>query len=147
MTAAAHEHPLVAAVRARGTNGLRSNDVRDAAHEAFHALSAGTTGKWEREHVHRALTKKFKRAELWVHEMQARAVEQVVCKRLGVSPDGDITKWVIISCFEAIKRGMPYCRPDEALPIAKAYLARSSTTEWADKIVALMEHPEPPKRK
>ena len=133
---------LVAYCRARHN---APHDVRDAAHEAFHALTVGARN-WDREKVHAKLLRKFNRAELWVHEMQARAVEQLVCEALS-EPTKSLDEWVGVSILEAIKYHMPYADHGVSLDIARTYLERRDTKRWALRIARLgSAHPEESER-
>ena len=125
---------IIAAVRARGSEPIGTG-LRDAAHEAFHALSVGAK-TWDRETVHRALTRKHKRAHLWLHEMQARAVEQAVCEALGeecATLDGR----VFTSCIEAIKSHLPHADIDMSKAHAERFATTDECLEWVAKIIAL----------
>lgn len=127
---------IISAVRARGNEPIGSG-LRDAAHEAFHALTVKAGPKlWQREKVHAKLMRKFKRAELWLHEMEARAVEQAVCKALGVDC-GSVEEWVFTSSMEAIKRGLPHGEYNQSLAYVERYMASESCAKWTAKILAL----------
>ena len=71
-------------IRAKG-NDADLDDLRDAAHEAYHALVAGAR-RWDRESIHKALMRYTHGSpgSLVYEEVMARAVEQLVCKDLGV---------------------------------------------------------------
>ena len=100
-------------VRARGND---ARDVRDAAHEACHALQAGLEHEpsWDREVVHRALVRATGGRSLLVRaEILARAVEQLACRELGVDA-GDVKHWAFLSGMEAIKFGLPFVEPTAA---------------------------------
>ena len=94
---------FVAGVRARGSD---ARDVRDAAHEAYHATVAHLKRPWERERIHQALLK-MSRIKKWgiaglVHEeIDARAVEQMVCVHYGV--DYDAEHWAMMAAMESCK--------------------------------------------
>lgn len=95
---------FVAAVRARGSD---ARDVRDAAHEAFHALHAGVpAGQLDRESIHSALMA-MRRGDAAASEVHARAVERLVCEQLG-APYGDPETWVSLALMEAVKSGVAY---------------------------------------
>lgn len=130
---------IIAAVRAKGNEPVGTG-LRDAAHEAFHAMVAGSKS-WEREIVHRDLVKKIRRPlDMWVHEMQARAIEQGVCKALDVDC-GDLSGWVFTSIMEAIKTGMPHAEPSGSEKIAAGYAESAECAEWVGKILALGDGP------
>lgn len=98
---------IVAAVREKGSD---PRDVRDAAHEAAHAFQTKLQGKWERERIHQALQRKAKamgplsRAEFVRYEVQARAVEQLVCQRLEIPYEPE--KWRNTAWMETLKNGI-----------------------------------------
>lgn len=97
---------LLRAIQARGSD---ATDLRDAAHEAHHAIFARVKGRWTRKNIDRAL-QKLHRSDRVGDEMRARAVEQLVCRFLGVDP-GTVEKWAGISCLESMqidKLGIPY---------------------------------------
>lgn len=82
---------LLAAVSSRGNDAI---DIRDAAHEACHGIQARHRGSWERESLHRGLLQRSRKsilaeltysyAPLIAWELDARAVEQIVCAKLAV---------------------------------------------------------------
>lgn len=73
---------LLKAIRARGSD---AQDLRDAAHEACHALQWNVRGKWTRRNIDRANPNKGRRSYSFglADEIIARAVEQLVCVKLG----------------------------------------------------------------
>ena len=93
---------LVAIVRARGSD---ANEARDAAHEACHALSWGVKKPWTRDNIH---ARKPKDSRIFGpmpgvrEEILARAVEQLVCARLGYDC-GTVEKWAMVCWMEMIK--------------------------------------------
>ena len=130
---------VIAAIKAHGLDGVRpgADGLRDAAHEAFHALAVGA-GSWNRERVHRALCRQFVGANLWIHEMEARGVEQVVCMKLGVDC-GSLGQWVATSAMEAIKGRLPYADPSVSEGIARRFMQSDACAEWAHRIIAMGE--------
>ncbi|HEY5553047.1 MAG TPA: hypothetical protein VIK52_14235 [Opitutaceae bacterium] len=124
---------LIALCERRG-NG-KPRDLRDAAHEAFHALTVNARN-WDREKIHRALVRKFDRAHLWIHEMHARAVEQLVCRHFGVEC-GTLESWVHVSVMEAIKTGAPFADSGDSLNIARYFMGTDVARGWADLVIAL----------
>jgi hypothetical protein len=72
------------------------------------------------------------------HEMEARAVEQAVCKALGVDC-GTLDQWVFTSSMEAIKRGLPHGEYNPSLAYVERYMTTAACAEWAAKIIALGE--------
>jgi len=127
---------LIALGRSKGN---KPHDVRDAAHEAFHAMTAGVDD-WDRENIHEALVALFDRrggnADFWLHEMEARAVEQIVCERLGV-PTKAIEAWYHTSVLEAMKGALPYhCGDgDPTLAYARKRLTHPATLAAAERII------------
>jgi hypothetical protein len=95
---------VVAAVRRRGSD---ARNLRDAAHEACHALDVGLRGVWKRERIHTALCRKatepsgyLDRSELVAAELRARAVEALVCRAFNV--DYDIRHWATVCLVETV---------------------------------------------
>lgn len=91
---------LLAAIR---SHGVISNDIRDASHEAHHALTCGLRKPWTRDNVHAAVLRVARRAPMALvdAELTARAVEATVCKRLGV--EYDVAKWANTMWWETAK--------------------------------------------
>lgn len=126
---------LIAAIRARGSDVF---DLRDAAHEAHHALSAKVRGKWTRERIHSAVIRLGRSYEL-ADEVMARAVESLVCAHFGIET-WPTEKQALTSSMEAIKYGRP-CMPRlEMMIIAIDNAKRSEVAkEAAARVIALAE--------
>lgn len=131
---------LVDAIRRRGCD---ARDLRDAAHEACHALDLGLSGSWGRERINAALLAKVKRPQqsldlevtLYGHavdlgefvaaELRARAVESMVCRAFDVKYD--VARWAGVSFAETLVR----------------YQLRLPSVEWMLEGIDLhMENPE-----
>ena len=96
---------IVQYVRSRGND---ATDVRDAVHEAVHALDGGAED-WDRDEIHRALMDGLlggskERTLPVTSEVNARAMEWAVCDWLGV--EYDPKHWLPISPMEALKYGI-----------------------------------------
>lgn len=90
---------IVAAVRSRGSN---ASNLRDAAHEACHALDAKLRGRWERERLHSALERHCgDHGTMIYYEMRARAVEALCCEQ--IEGNHDVQHWALICWMETIK--------------------------------------------
>ncbi len=138
---------IIAAVVARGNRAHETGDLRDAAHEAHHALSVGLSGSWDRERLNRAMERKGP-SYLLRSEVEARAVEQLVCADLGVDPGGSVDRWALVSCMEAIKNSRLDIGPPA--PIADAIRRAMRSPEVrraADRVLALGDPPKPSKPK
>lgn len=74
--------------------------LRDAAHEAHHALTAKCKAPWSRDAIHEAMADLCGdvNGEWVIQELDARAVERVVCQALGAPYDAD--RWMEITWFE-----------------------------------------------
>lgn len=102
---------LVDAVRRYGND---PRDLRDAAHEACHALELDVPrGDWDRETIHEAImlthnrrsssvTRSFQLARIIGFEVTARAVERIVCDGFNVDI-GDASGWMHIAYMEAMQ--------------------------------------------
>ena len=91
---------LLAAIQSRRCD---AEDLRDAAHEAHHALFAKVRPPWDREKIHEALVRGALRgvADLVNHEIGARAVEWLICERYDIAYD--VAKWADITWWETSK--------------------------------------------
>lgn len=118
---------LVIALRKRG---IDDTDLRHCVHEASHALDAKMRGPWTNTAVSAAMNR-IGPGRAACSEILARAVEQIVCKRLGVETKA-LDHWIGISCKEAIKFRDPFLDYTQALDAAK----RAMGTKEADKRAA-----------
>lgn len=89
------EH-IVARVRERGSD---TDNVRDAAHEASHALEYGVRF-WDRESIHATLRKQ-KPVKQGVSEVFARAVEAEICLLCEEPYNQD--EFLLLAQIESIK--------------------------------------------
>jgi hypothetical protein len=134
---------LVSKIRLLGSD---ARDLRDAAHEAHHALDAGVPhGKWDRETIHRRLTRGRNPGDLLAAELGARAVEQIVCTRLRVEC-GEIEKWAAVAWMEALKNsGIQLPEPDWIAARVREWMTRPRIVAAAEAVLALRDYE--PKRK
>lgn len=91
--------------------GICSDSLRDAVHEASHAVECGCPDdKWgDRKAIHAAVCRRHPRPSDQVREeVEARATEWEACERYGI--DYDVENWAFIASMEAIKCGVstPY---------------------------------------
>lgn len=139
---------LLAAIRARGCD---AKDLRDGAHEAHHAIFVGLKKPWTRDNIHEALIKRARRGrvqalrlgvnELLVrYELEARAVEWIVCERAGV--EYDLDKWSHIMWMETMKN-MNILLPqgDEIADAIKIAKQRPLIERAARHVIALAAEP------
>lgn len=131
---------LIAAIRARDSD---ATTLRDAAHEACHALQWGVTKKWTRDNIH---AKKRKPHRIFgdvgvMDEIDARAVEQLVCARLGVDC-GTVEHWADVRWMEMIKNERI------SLPAGgwladqiRTRMGSEAAKRMADRVLALSEAP------
>jgi hypothetical protein len=131
---------VIAAVRARGND---AKDLRDASHEACHAIEAGIATGWKRDAIHSALSAKVgdTRAGLWVAEMRARAVEQIVCERLGVDPGMALDDAVGLAIMESLHFGLPWAEHDVSVSLARRQMTDPTTLRIVEQILALPGQP------
>jgi hypothetical protein len=128
---------VLLAIRARG---CETTNLRDAAHEAHHAIEASVPeGKWGREAISKAV-KRMGPGRAARSEIVARAVEQIVCERLGVTVK-PLEERVGTSCMEAIKFREPFLDYDAAVTATKNALTSKTTLAAADTIIALADVP------
>lgn len=125
---------LVDAVRARGSD---AQDPRDAAHEACHAIRWGVRGRWSRTKLDRASPKL--RSERLVHELEARAVEQIVSKAVGYDC-GTVAHWASVMWLEAFKLDhVSYPLDDWLEKRVTEYMDRPKVLELAQQVLELAQ--------
>lgn len=126
---------VVAAVRALGSD---TTNLRDAAHEAHHAIETGVpNGKWDRETISKRV-KRMGPGRAAASEIAARAVEQVVCERLGVEC-APLADRALTACMEAIRFREPFMDPTAAVRLIEARLKTAEVQRDADAILALVK--------
>lgn len=129
---------LLEVIRANGCDAL---DLRDAAHEAHHALFTRLKPKWTRDRIHEALVKlagrdRTSRSTLVAYELDARAVEWLVCDRYGI--EYDAPKWADTMWWETTKN-MNITLPSDAwiLEAMKIRTQLPSIAKHVDNVIAL----------
>ena len=85
------------AVRRRGSD---ARDVRDAAHEACHAIRWNVKKPWTRDNIHAKCPRRV--SDKLGEEITARAVEQLVCERLS-APCDTLEKRAFTCAMEQMK--------------------------------------------
>lgn len=133
---------LIAAIRARGCN---ATDLRDAAHEAHHALAHVKRGKWTRTAIDKAVAKAWPGRRNYsmrlAEEIDARAVEQIVCADLDVEcwPVDKAVGIMIMECI-SIDRvgGLEF---DPLVAAVKRRMSSPKCREYADRVIALGAKP------
>lgn len=142
-------HSIVIACAARGVEIMdRVEDPNDpellrfCAHEASHALEVHA-GDWRSEPLHRAVESygpglaMYGRAWLWRTEMIARAVEQVVCERVGVPVDV-VEKRILVAHMEASTYRYRYPSYADSLATVRRFLVDSDEVQGlAQRIIDL----------
>ena len=143
------EATVIKAVRRYGSD---VDDLRDAAHEAAHGLQVNLPeGRWDRVQLDDALfakartfahkksienTLEYAFKYLWRVEIQARAVEQIVCKRLGVLTD-TVEVWANNAWLEGNLRSIT--GPSLAQLVKRIYAAMKTkvVNRLADRVIKL----------
>lgn len=122
-----------------GGYGLRSS--QDAAHELYHALTAGvllvSEDRWHRETLNDAIEEKFPGIDRWWNEVEARVVERLVCARLG--DEAALMPYdaaLFLSTQEAIHFGVPHRPFDETREYARAFERSKRARAATDVILA-----------
>lgn len=137
----ANQETLLLALRARGVD---ATDLRHCVHEASHALDGKMRGPWSNEGVSAAM-KRLGPGRAARSEILARAVEQIVCKHLGVETKG-LDHWVGVSVMEAIKFRDPFLEYESALDAATRAMTTTEAEERATEIMALAVVPKSPSK-
>lgn len=133
---AATARRIIAAVQARGSD---AEDLRDAAHEAVHVL-LGDLSSWGRNDIGRSLVRRlgtfYGRSEVTGEEITARAVEAIVCERLGV--EHSIERFTGVTLLEAIHNGVNIPVSDaEFAGFVRTRMTRPEAKALADRIISL----------
>jgi hypothetical protein len=138
---------VIAAVRSCGND---PRDLRDAAHEACHAIEFGVKrGQWDRETINATLERRAHRTleafggrpmTMGMAEVRARVVERLVCEHLGVAYEPK--DWLMTSWMEAFKNSLINFPTDFfETRIAEAYAKPSKRTlAVVEAILALRPH-------
>ena len=111
--------------------------IRDAAHEAFHALGCGVVGEWTRGNIHETVmseTAPMGPAGPWVEEMRARAAEHLVC--LAVNVAHDLGKWVAVSSMECAAFHMPSGDVAGGIEMARGILDDAKVNDIVGRILS-----------
>lgn len=124
---------IVAWVRGKGSD---TDNVRDAAHEASHALEFGVK-KWDRRSIDVAALRKPRPIGM-ASEVLARAVEQLVCEALGV--EHDWPNFMFIAGMESLKVGNPMPGPDWLTKAVAAAKKSDAAQAMAARILNLDNH-------
>lgn len=136
---------IIEAVQARGND---ARGLRDAAHEAHHALEAKVpAGRWDRESIHRAVMR-MGRGKAAASEVMARAVEQIVCADFGVDC-GTVERWAFVACTEALKSGVAFPGVTWFADAVRGVMTTETARAAADSVIALAAKPlqKPARRK
>lgn len=137
-------HPIVAWARSMGS---AADTVRDAAHEASHALEFGCV-RWDRRSVDEAAFAPRNRSLLVTSEIDARAVERIVCEELGLTYEP--LRWAEICLLEQAKLGLYRAFPPTAATLVAAAEVRMSLPHVLKRatvilMMACREEPVPAK--
>ena len=122
--------------------GIQSDSLRDAVHEASHAVECGCPDdKWsDREAIHAAVCRRHPNPAYQAREeVEARATEWEACERYGI--DYDVDAWAFMAAMEAVKCGvsMPYDAWVEGIQRAKE---DGTGAVRLDRLLAHLESPE-----
>ena len=117
--------------------GIQSDSLRDAVHEASHALECGCPeDEWnDREAIHAAVCHQYPSPSYLIREeIEARATEWEACEQYGI--DYNVDSWAFTAGMESIKNGlsMPFDAWVEGIQRAKA------TGVGAKRLARLLTH-------
>lgn len=127
---------VIAAIVSRGSD---AHDLRDAVHEATHALQARCPPPWDRERIDwylkRSCSSQDRVTALVDREVRARAAEMHACERFGV--EYDLEQWSAIACMETGNTLQVWLKLDVIARRVKALASRQETRRLVDRIVKL----------
>lgn len=120
--------------------GSDAKTVRDATHEACHALEANAE-RWNRDTIHEALVhaNSGERWRLLAAEVRARAVERRVCETLGVQYDA--AKWLDIAALETMKTGIQGVPADFWSVAVTRAMTNEHVQDMVERILKLWDQP------
>jgi hypothetical protein len=133
-------HRILAAIRARGCEAMGHKadpgEFRHAVHEAVHGIRLGAKS-WSNDAIHRACTRVRSPSNRLMEELIARAVEQLVCQRLGVACD-TVEHFAFWTCMEALKNRVDIGGPDEFARGVRRYMEDTRTVApLVEQVLAL----------
>ena len=141
---------LIAAIRARGSD---ARDLRDAAHEAHHAILHVKRGPWTRAAIDKAVQTAYRKSFSYsfklCEEIDARAVEQVVCADLGVAC-WTVKHAAMVMIMECIKIDrVAGLELDQIVTSVRRRMVAPAIRKHADAVIALASQPivKPRRRK
>lgn len=124
---------ILTATRRRGVVPFESGDLRYASHEACHGIELGLDD-WDVDTIHYALAEQ-RIGDRVVMECRARAVEQIVCARLGVATK-TIEQWAYVTSMEALRNRLDV--PIDAIVTGtRARMDCPKTLALAERILAV----------
>ena len=119
--------------------GSDATSLRDASHEAHHALNAGLVKRWDRTTIDHAIMRKVRSIKGRIdEEIMARAVEQIVCADLGVECES-IEACATTAILEACHYRQVFLNADAVAPAIRAVMTTKPAREFADRILSLAE--------
>lgn len=131
---------LLVAIRRLGSD---AQDLRDAAHEACHALQWNLRKKWTRTNVERA--NPYRRRSQFsfglADEITARAVEQIVCVKLG-EKCSTLEASVLSMCMETASIDRIQIPYDPMVKAVRERMKDPAVLKLADRVIALAESAE-----
>lgn len=98
--------------------------LRHAVHEAAHGIRLNVP-KWTNEKIHRACMK-ARPGDRFREELIARAVEQLVCARLGVVC-GTVEHFAYITCMESLKNRLDIGSIDSVVAGVRRFMEDTKT--------------------
>jgi hypothetical protein len=125
-----------------------SDNMRDAVHEANHALQQHLTGygrqRWTRKNIDKAVQKERRanagvpmlRAAAWYNELECRAVEQLVCAALG-APCYSVEQGVFVATREANEFGELFAPFDASVAQVRKMMEEPRVLNRARRVIQL----------
>lgn len=135
---------IIRAIRDRGSD---ADTLRDAAHEACHALEFSVPeGEWDRDSIDNyaqsAIQKKGREARVFAlrSEILARAVEQLVCRAVGAECPA-VEACALVACKEALTIDRVMIDPQLFVVGVKNCMGSVEAKKMLDRVLALPAAP------
>jgi hypothetical protein len=115
--------------------GSDTDTVRDAAHEASHAIEFGCA-RWDRRSIDVAAFSPRNRRLLVTSEVDARALERIVCEELGVPYDP--MEWAKVCLLEQAGLGLYRAFPPTPAALVSAIERRMERDEVLERAALVL---------
>lgn len=128
-------------------SGYQVRNDQDAAHELYHALTCGIYlpggGMLQRENLNDVIEERFTGLDRWWNEVEARAVERLMCERLGtIHQLLSFDRALLLSIEEAEHFGVPVVSFEKTKKYALKFIESKRAKSAVDLMLAYARREE-----